>query len=298
MMRKIGMICFAISLALISCNTNEEKTTLAPLKEGEDYLITISTRLGDMKAVLYDQTPQHKANFVKLASEGFFDDLLFHRIIKDFMIQGGDPDSRNAGPDKMLGGGSPGYNIPAEFNQDLIHEKGALSAARKGDRINPKKESNGSQFFIVQGTPFSREELAVQNTDIKSLFALFDSLVNMEQFNDLNAQYGELQMDGDREKLFKFIWEQKGTIEKQFGAELEKPMTEKQKSTYTSVGGYPSLDGEYTVFGKVVSGLEVIDKIADVATQPGDRPVEDVKMEVKVEVLSKKEIMDTYGVEY
>ncbi|MBX2842275.1 MAG: peptidylprolyl isomerase [Flammeovirgaceae bacterium] len=297
-MRITIIIIFAISLAIFSCDANKETTSLTTLNEGDDYLITISTRHGDMKAVLFDETPQHKANFVKLASEGFFDGLLFHRIIKDFMIQGGDPDSKNASLEKMLGGGSPGYYIPAEFSTDLIHEKGALSAARKPDRINPKKESNGSQFFIVQGTSFTEEELIVQNTDIRQLYVLFDSLINLEDFNGLNSQYGELQLEGNREKLFKFIWDQKETIEKQFETTLEKPMSDIQKAAYTTVGGYPSLDGDYTVFGKVISGLEVIDKIADEKTQPGDRPVEDVKMEIKVEILPKSEIINTYEVEY
>ena len=124
-----------------------------------DQLVTITTEYGEIVAILYDETPLHKENFIKLAKEGFFNDVLFHRVIQGFMIQGGDPDSRNAPADKQLGNGGPGYTIPAEINPKFFHERGALSAARLGDNINPKRESSGSQFYIVQGTVFKDEDL-------------------------------------------------------------------------------------------------------------------------------------------
>jgi len=188
--------------------------------------VVIETEYGNMTAVLYDETPQHRDNFVKLANEGFYDDLLFHRIIKGFMIQGGDPDSKGAAPGQRLGMGGPGYTVPAEFVDQHIHLKGALSAARTGGPSNPEKKSSGSQFYIVQGNP-------VQEDMLNGSFA-------------------------------------------------SKNYTDEQKQAYQEVGGTPQLDRDYTVFGMVIEGLDVIDKIAAVQTAPGDRPVEDVKMKIRV----------------
>ncbi len=188
--------------------------------------VMIETSMGDMKVMLYNTTPQHRDNFVKLVNENFYDDLLFHRVIKNFMIQGGDPDSRGAASGVALGQGGPGYTIPAEIGSP--HFKGTLSAARLGDAINPGKESSGSQFFIVQG--------AVQ-TD--------------QQLNNF-------------ERVKKITY------------------NDAQRSLYKEIGGFPSLDAEYSVFGEVVEGLDVIDKIANTATAPGDRPLEDVKMKIRI----------------
>ncbi|HQB20861.1 MAG TPA: peptidylprolyl isomerase [Bacteroidales bacterium] len=192
--------------------------------------VLIETSMGNMTVELYDDTPEHRDNFIKLANEGFYEDLLFHRVINGFMIQGGDPDSKGAAPNRPLGNGGPGYTLPAEFNAKYIHKKGALAAARTGDHVNPEKRSSGSQFYIVQG-----------------------------------AKYTDMQMD---------------SMEKQFGRKF----TEKERDTYATIGGTPHLDTQYTVFGEVVKGLEVIDKIASVKTYPGDRPVEDVKI-LKVSVI-------------
>ncbi len=193
-------------------------------------MVSIETSFGTMKVKLFDETPKHRDNFIKLAKEGFFDDLLFHRVIPGFMIQGGDPKSKGAPAGQPLGQGGPGYTIPAEFNDALVHTRGMLSAARQGDQVNPKKESSGSQFYIVQGK---------KETD-----------------QMLNAM--------ETRKAFKY--------------------TPEQREAYKNVGGTPFLDKDYTVFGQVVEGLDVIDKIAAVQTnkQAGDRPVEDVKMTIKV----------------
>lgn len=192
--------------------------------DGNSY-VTIETEYGNMKVLLYNETPKHKENFLKLAKEGFFDDLLFHRVINGFMIQGGDPDSKNAPAGKMLGGGGPGYLIDAEIGSP--HFKGSLAAARTGAG-NPEKKSSGSQFYVVQGT--------VQ-TDAQ--------LDNMEKFK--NIKY-----------------------------------TPAQRALYKEIGGRPDLDQEYTVFGEVVEGLDIIDKIAVVPVGQGDRPAQDVKMKIKV----------------
>lgn len=196
----------------------KEKTTM----------VIISTDLGEMKAVLYNETPLHKENFIKLAKEGYFDGCLFHRVIDGFMVQGGDPDSKAAKTGQMLGQGGPGYTIPAEFKQELIHKKGALAAARMADQVNPKKESSGSQFYIAQGKTYTQNEL-----------------------NVLSSRMG-------------------------------KSFNKQQMDAYTTVGGVPFLDYEYTVFGEVVEGLEVIDKIAKVQKDRYDRPVQDIKMTIKV----------------
>lgn len=194
----------------------------------ERCLVEIETEFGNMTVWLYDGTPQHRDNFLKLAEQGFYDDLIFHRVINGFMIQGGDPNSRDAKPSQQLGSGGPGYTVPAEFVDSLIHKKGALAAARTGDQVNPKKASSGSQFYIVQGRPVKPEELS--------------------------------------------------TVEGRKGFQY----TQEQRETYFQMGGTPFLDRDYTVFGEVVQGLEVIDKIAAVQTNPGDRPAQDVKMKIRV----------------
>lgn len=197
-------------------------------KNKKQTMVLISTSYGDMKMVLYNETPQHRDNFIKLVEKEFYNGTLFHRVIKDFMIQGGDPESKTAEAGQMLGSGGPGYTIPAEFNAKFIHKKGALSAARQGDNINPKKASSGSQFYIVQGKKTTKAELD-----------------NMSRRT--NATY-----------------------------------TPEQIKEYETNGGTPFLDNNYTVFGEVIEGLDVIDKIADVAKGRGDRPKEDIKMTMKI----------------
>lgn len=192
-------------------------------KQGNE--VVIETEYGSMKVRLLDSTPQHKANFLKLVGEGFYNDLLFHRVIKDFMIQGGDPTSKGASPEQPLGMGGPDYTIPAEIGTP--HFKGMLAMARKGDDVNPEKASSGSQFYIVQGTAVTEQDLAMYEIA-------------------KNIKYSPAQ----REK-------------------------------YLKVGGSPALDNDYTVFGEVIEGLDVIDKIAAVETGSMDRPVKDIRMQIK-----------------
>ncbi len=220
MIKKIFPLILALlTLSSLDCvaQNNAKQTT-----------IILSTPHGDIKMVLYNETPQHRDNFIKLVKEEFFNGTLFHRVIKDFMIQGGDPESKNAKPGQRLGNGGPGYTIPAEFNNKFIHKKGALSAARMGDGVNPKKESSGSQFYIVQGKKSTKQEL---------------------------------ESIGRRNGI---------------------TYTEEQIKTYETVGGTPFLDMNYTVFGEVIEGFDVIDKIAAVQKDRGDRPVEDIKMTMKI----------------
>lgn len=199
-------------------NKSDKKATMEKV-----YYVQITTDFGTMKVKLYNETPLHRDNFVKLVSEGFYDSLLFHRVIKGFMIQGGDPQSKNASAGQMLGAGDVGYRIPAEINDSLYHKKGVLAAARDN---NPEKASSGCQFYIVQGKPM------IEN---------------------------ELQM-----------------AERRSG----KPMSEAKRNDYKTIGGSGWLDGEYTVYGEVIEGLDVIDKIAAVPCGPSDRPVTDLRMKM------------------
>jgi peptidyl-prolyl cis-trans isomerase B (cyclophilin B) len=196
------------------------------VEEKPEQLVKISTEYGDMVIKLYNGTPLHRDNFIKLVKEHYYDSLLFHRVINGFMIQGGDPQSKHAQPGQMLGNGGPGYTVPAEFRKEYFHKKGALAAAREPDQVNPQKASSGSQFYIVQGRTFTNMELN-----------------QMEQ-----------------QMMHRIPWE--------------------QKEVYMKVGGTPHLDGNYTVFGEVISGMEVIDKIAAVQTDRNNRPVKDVRMTI------------------
>jgi len=255
-----------------------------------DYLVTIKTSYGDIYAVLFDETPKHKANFIKLTKEKFFDDLLFHRVISGFMIQGGDPDSKNTPIDKELGNGGPGYTIPAEFNPKFFHKRGALAAARLGDDKNPNKESSGSQFYIVQGTVWSQENLEQfrynQNKLMSGLRAMFSNPVNKPLLDSLNQLYAS----GDMKKYMAKIFSTAPRVEKFTGEKIIVGLTKEKIDSYTTVGGSPHLDGEYTVFGEVIQGMDIVDKIASVQKNPKDRPLEDIKMTVTVEEMSRKKI--------
>ncbi len=213
-MKKIVLLLF-VAVLLYGCGETEE-------------LVVIHTDQGDIKIRLYDETPQHKANFIKLVNEKYYDGSLFHRCIKDFMIQGGDPDSKTATPGQMLGNGGPGYTVPAEFVDKYFHKKGALAAARMGDNVNPKKESSGSQFYLVQGKKYTDAELDM--------------------------------------------------IQQSSG----KTYTPEQRNIYKTIGGTPFLDHGYTVFGEVVEGLDVIDKIAALHCDQSNRPQTDVKMTMEI----------------
>ena len=242
--------------------------------------ININTSEGNIVVKLYDETPKHRDNFIKLAQQGYFDGTLFHRVIKDFMIQGGDPDSKGAPQGKMLGTGGPDYTIPAEFvYPKLFHKRGALSAARLGDEVNPERESSGSQFYIVWGKTFNAGELKQLEKQMKmqqeqEVFAKLakehhDEVMNFRRNRD-RAGLQELQ-----DRLIEMTKKQ--------CKELGKPkFTEEQIETYTKVGGTPFLDNQYTVFGEVIEGLDVVEKIQNCETMRGDRPKADISMTVSL----------------
>ena len=210
----IWLVVALLGFSFLACNMEKDR------------IVAIETEFGTMKVRLYNSTPKHRDNFIKLAEEGFYDGTLFHRVISGFMIQGGDPDSRNAPPGQPLGLGGPGYEIDAEIG--AIHTKGAVAAARTSDQMNPERKSSGSQFYIVHGVKQSEGQLAA--------------------------------------------------IEQQKGIKY----TPEQKELYKTVGGAPNLDMDYTVFGEVIEGMEVIDKIASQPGGAGNRPANDIKMTVKV----------------
>ncbi len=242
--------------------------------------VLIKTTEGNILVRLYDETPQHRDNFIKLAKEGYFDGTLFHRVIKDFMIQGGDPESKGAPKGKMLGTGGPDYTIPAEFvYPQFFHKRGALSAARLGDEVNPDRKSSGSQFYIVWGKVYKAAELKQMEKQMA---------MQQEQtvFNALAKEYhGEimdLRRNRDRQGLMalqdKLVAETKAKCR-----EAGTPkFTEEQVDAYTTTGGTPFLDNQYTVFGEVEEGLDVVETIQGCETLRGDRPKEDVSMTVEV----------------
>ncbi len=241
MKRSVLTVCVCITILLIGCssskNNKEQKSKVKEKKEEvkmEEKVenlekfkdmtkVLIKTSMGDITIALYDETPLHKENFIKLANEKFYDGTLFHRIIQGFMIQTGDPNSKDAKQGQQLGNGGPGYTIPAEIIPGLIHKRGAVAAARQADQVNPKRESSGSQFYIVDGRAFSYEEIA--------------------------------------------MFEARGM-----------KLTPEQKETYNTIGGAPHLDLQYTVFGEVISGMDIVDKIAAQAKDRMDRPINDIKI--------------------
>ena len=236
--------------------------------------------MGDITVRLYDETPLHRDNFLKLASEGFFNGTLFHRVIKDFMIQGGDPESKGAPAGKSLGSGGPGYNVPAEIQPaTLFHKRGALSAARLGDEVNPTKESSGSQFYIVWGKVYKAAELRQLEHQMK---------MQQEQniFNALAMEHREeimnLRRNRDREGLME-LQDRLAKMAMEKSKEVGAPaFTPGQVDVYTTLGGTPFLDGGYTVFGEVEEGLDIVEAIQNVETAMGDRPKTDVVMTVTV----------------
>lgn len=220
------------SLIFLGCSSkgtgNNQAENHQNASQPTEYRVKISTELGDIVIRLYNETPAHRDNFIKLARDGYYDGTLFHRVINQFMIQGGDPASKDAPAGQAVGSGGPGYTLPAEIIPGLIHKKGALAAARQGDQVNPERRSSGSQFYIVHGRVFNEQELEVMQQRAGVAF------------------------------------------------------TEDQKRIYSTLGGAPHLDNAYTVFGEVVSGLEVVDSIAASQTGAADRPVQNIPMKVTV----------------
>ena len=242
--------------------------------------VKITTSLGNIIVRLYDETPLHRDNFLKLAKEGFYNGTLFHRVIRDFMIQGGDPDSVNAPAGKRLGTGGPDYTLEAEIHPALFHKRGALAAARQGDEVNPERRSSGSQFYIVWGQTYNDGQLRQmgKQLEMQRLQSIFQTLAA-----DHRAEILQLRRDRNRTGLQEL--QDRLVAEAETKAKTPGPvLTEAQMEAYSSVGGTPHLDGQYTVFGEVVEGLDIVDRIQQVETLSGDRPKADVVV-VKANVL-------------
>lgn len=259
-----------------------------------DHLVTISTTFGEMKVVLFDDTPLHKANFLTLAEEGYYDSLLFHRVINDFMIQTGDPNSRNAKPGQRLSNGGPTKRIPAEILTKYFHKKGALAAARKGDRVNPNRSSSGSQFYIVKGkvsevSEISRPDMVAVNKAMNTLFQDSPDHPLIKLCRDAYSKGGSAALEN-------LVKERATEFEEAIGINVNMP--EERITAYSTIGGAPHLDDQYTVFGQVIVGLEVIDKIASVSVNPANRPIEDVLMSISIKKLRRKKLTKLYGYAY
>lgn len=285
MKRNLVLSIVMVAFTLMSCSAgNAEGSASAPAKNKNDNKMTkvkLETTLGDIVVELYNETPQHRDNFIKLVKEGYYDGVLFHRVIKDFMIQTGDGNSKNAGPETTLGDGDPGYTIEAEFvYPQYFHKRGALAAARTGDQVNPERRSSGSQFYIVTGKIYSSDELKMMTkrlADVKKQ-DIFRRLVS-----ENGAKIQALQQAGDSAGLQAL----QNELIQQTEAEAEGSsfaFTDEQIDAYTTVGGTPHLDGQYTVFGEVISGMDVVDKIQNTTTGRMDRPTVDIKI-VKATIL-------------
>jgi len=274
-MRKKIIVAIFLMLSFMAANAADKST------QQKDVVVELKTEFGTMKILLYGETPQHRDNFIKLVKEGFYDGLLFHRVIKDFMIQGGDPDSKNAPASKQLGAGDVGYTIPAEFvYPKYYHKKGSLAAARQGDQVNPEKRSSGCQFYIVQGKKMSDAEIKQMEMGMlgKAKEKRFYEIVR-----ERSAEVQKARSENDQNALMKLQSEIVAQMEKEFESKAsDYQMPAEMKEVYKTIGGTPFLDNEYTVFGEVIEGLDVIDKIAAVETNPGDRPKQDIKMTIKI----------------
>lgn len=255
--------------------------------KNKDFIITIHTTHGDMKVLLFEETPLHKENFVNLANAGRYDSVEWHRIIEGFMIQGGDIYSKEGSQENKED------RIPAEIVEGFTHTKGALAAARQGDQANPERKSSSSQFYIVQGSSWE-----MMSTDIRLLNAKMSVLLQQPEYEDLLKQFQEIASRRDSKAMSQLAFEQKALVEEKFGIDLTIDPQTKDNEAYKKAGGSSHLDGAYTVFGRVVSGLEVIDKIASVKTGRGDRPIEPIYMTMDVDLVSKKEITKLYGYQY
>ena len=254
------------------------------VKRNSGTLVRLETTYGEITLRLYPETSKHHDNFVKLVNKGFYNGVLFHRVIAGFMIQAGDPASKTAKPGVLLGDGDVGYTVPAEFiYPKYYHKRGALAAARESDASNPSKASSGCQFYIVEGKIFSDNGLDSIETSKKEKLEvkLFQQIVNTRQneVKEYQAEGSQSKLDGLRDSILTVV---RAGMEKTKSYKL----TPQQRADYKTLGGTPHLDGEYTVFGEVTEGLEIVERISKAKTGNNNRPVEDIKV-IKAEIINK-----------
>lgn len=280
-----GLLLMLLTLLVLSCTEKKE-------------VVIFETPFGEMTAILYDETPIHKENFLKLAKSGQYNDVLFHRVIENFMIQTGDLSTGASEKDAD-------YRLDAEFmSSKYFHEKGALAAARRGDETNPAKKSSGSQFYIVQGEKYDDEglKLRAKRRHFLKLYPIFQRAIKTDRAVELTEKWAYHTNRYREDTTYDFGTAQEGlilnsqsTLETLYGPLNDPGYTNEQKEVYATIGGAPHLDGEYTVFGKVIEGLEVIDKVAALATDDRDRPLEEIRLKVRVESMTASEYEAKYG---
>lgn len=275
-MKKIVVI-MGLMMVLQGCNSDK------------DSLVNINTQFGTIKVLLYNETPLHKKNFIELVKAGKYDSTLWHRVMKGFMVQGGNVNQKEGTQESLED------RIPAEIISGFMHTKGALAAARQPDQANPKKMSSASQFYIVHGKIFSKEELTIDQ------FALnqgLSELMKNSSYDTIAQQFINLKRGNKIEEMNQLALRYVELVESVQGVSLRKNMALDRLEAYTTLGGAPHLDNEYTIFGRVVAGLEVVDQIASVLVGRANRPIEELFMTMEIEEVPKKEITEKYGYIY
>ena len=262
--------------------TSEEKTPAMTVDLTNTTRVLLETSMGEIELALYNETPQHRDNFIKLVNEGTYDGVLFHRVINNFMIQTGDPDSKTATPDALLGSGGPGYDLPAEIvYPKLFHKRGTIAAAREGDETNPERKSSGSQFYIVTGRRYSEYQL---NAMVERLADQAKAMKFQTMARERMPEIQALKVQGDTTALMT-LQNELIKLTEDWYAKNPVQFTQQQIDAYSTIGGTPHLDGTYTVFGEVVKGMDVVDKIQNVTTGQNDRPVDDVRI-IKARIIN------------
>jgi len=256
-------------------------TGFATTLQAQSTTVLISSNFGTMKFLLYDDTPKHKNAFIELANEGYYNETLFYRVIQDFLIQGGSKSSKDAPPGKRIGYGDPDKTVDDEILIHYFHKKGSLCAPRQPDEINPFKQSDISQFFIVKGRIHSEGELDTMEIAVNR--PIRNAIVKKHMTPQLRAELKLLKEEKKVEEFRKIANDVKDKIESEYNLQTGTILfSEEQRKAYTTVGGYPDLDGKYTIFGECISGFNVLDKIAELKTDKNNRPYTDVKIKVSI----------------
>lgn len=280
MRKPLFLLLILAVCGMVVCTGCQQKTK-SSMSQGNETLVRLETTQGNITLKLYDETPKHRDNFIKLVKDGVYDSTLFHRVIRNFMIQAGDPQSKTASDTAMLGNGDVGYTVPAEFNPKFFHKRGVLAAARQGDEVNPDRESSGCQFYIVTGRKFSEAQLINLENQMNEarVGSVFQELARKHM-----KEIYKLRRAGDNDGLLELQDTLEAQALAQAGKEPALKFTKEQIQAYTTVGGAPHLDGAYTIFGEVVEGMDVVEKIGNAKTGRADRPVVDIRI-LKAEVL-------------